>query len=265
MDLPVRSHTGAPTGRYIDVSVGEAVGLPVKKCLSESAHPGYLRFMSTIIGIASIKGGVGKSTIAANLVGWLAAFGYETVLVDCDEPSNRTSSKWIAEAVPRVPIALIQDASELFDELPKLKKRAEFVIVDTPGTSEMIRQVFLRADIAVIPTKAGRAEADPLVAGVRILRQAQEIRGGKPRAHVVLSQVGKRFRNTRAMQELARKLKMPLAATALYFTPRHAEACDRGTFVWKMGPEAASFARDIDELFYELLPELRPQKELANA
>ena len=219
--------------------------------------------MSTIIGIASVKGGVGKSTIAANAVGWLTAFGYSTILVDCDEPENRTSSNWLSEAIPNIPVRLISDANELFDELPALRGEAEYVVVDTPGTSEMIRQVFLRADVAIIPTKAGRAEADPLIASVRLLRQAQELRSGRPRAHVVLTQVGRRFRNTRAMVELAEQLNMPLAKSALYFTPRHPEACDNSTFIWNMS-DAKSYARDVDELFYEILPETRPKK-LANA
>ena len=219
--------------------------------------------MSTIIGIASVKGGVGKSTIAANAVGWLTRLGYTAILVDCDEPSNRTSSNWVSEALPDVPIRLIGDPNELFDELPAMRKEAEYVVVDTPGTSEMIRQVFLRADVAVIPTKAGRAEADPLVASVRLLRQAQELRNGRPRAHVVLTQVGKRFRNTRAMVELARQLKMPLTRSSLYFTPRHPEACDSSTFIWNMS-DAKAYAADVDELFYEVLPETRPKK-LVNA
>ncbi len=220
--------------------------------------------MSTVIGIATIKGGAGKSTLAANIVGWLAVFGYSTILVDCDEPANRTSSNWISDALPQVPIKLIQDADQLWDELPKLREHADYVVVDTPGTSEMLRQVFMRADIAVIPTKAGKAEADPLIASVRILRQAQEIRHGRPQAHVVLSQVGKRFRNTRAMTGLAEKLNMPLANTALYFTPRHSEACDRGTFIWNMGAEAKAYAGDLDELFFEILPETRPQNQVVN-
>ena len=215
--------------------------------------------MSTVIGIATIKGGVGKSTLAANLIGWLSAFGKSTLLVDCDEPANRTSSNWVSEALPDVPVRLIQDANELWDQLPKLRSQAEYVVVDTPGTSEMIRQVFMRADIALIPTKAGRAEADPLIASVRILRQAQEIRHGRPQAHVVLSQVGKRFRNTRAMKELATKLELPLTNSALYFTPRHSEACDRGTFVWNLGPEAISFSNDLNDLFLEVLPDVHQQ------
>ena len=219
--------------------------------------------MSTVIGIATIKGGAGKSTIAANLVGWLTAFGYSTLLVDCDEPANRTSSNWVSEALPQIPVKQIANADDLWDQLPKLRSQAEYVVVDTPGTSEMIRQVFMRADIALIPTKAGKAEADPLIASVRILRQAQEIRNGRPNAHVVLSQVGKRFRNTRAMRDLAAKLNLPLAKSALYFTPRHTDACDNGTFIWNMGLEAEQFAEDLDELFYEILPETIPRNQLA--
>jgi hypothetical protein len=67
------------------------------------------------------------------------------------------------------------------------------------------------------------------------------------------------------MSELAEKLKMPLTETALYFTPRHAEACDDGTFVWKMGAEASTFAEDLDDLFYEILPETRPAKKIVNS
>jgi hypothetical protein len=67
------------------------------------------------------------------------------------------------------------------------------------------------------------------------------------------------------MTELAAKLKMPLARTALYFTPRHSEACDRGTFIWDMGVDAKAYADDLDELFYEIVPEMRPRVQLVNA
>ena len=65
------------------------------------------------------------------------------------------------------------------------------------------------------------------------------------------------------MRELAAKLNLPLAKSALYFTPRHTDACDNGTFIWKMGLEAEQFAEDLDELFYEILPETIPRNQLA--
>jgi len=208
--------------------------------------------MGMILGIASVKGGVGKSTIAANAIGWLNRNGFSTILVDCDEAKNRMSSTWIQDALPHVPVRIVTDADELWDELPRLKDDADYVVVDTPGTSEMIRQLFMRADLAVIPTRTGRAEANTLVSNVRLLRQSQEIRKGRPDARVVLSQVRENYRSTRSMKQLAEKLKMPLAQAMISRSERHVDACDEGTFVWDLGNEAARYADDLENLFAEL-------------
>ena len=123
----------------------------------------------------------------------------------------------------------------------------------------------MRCDLAVMPTKAGLLEADPLVETVRILRQAQELRHGKPDGKVVFSQIGKGRRGkprvmVRQMQLLAADLQLPLATTPVYLSEFHPQACYYDTFVWNMGTKACELANDLDQLFYELLPETVPLK-----
>ena len=68
-----------------------------------------------IIALVNSKGGVGKSTLAGNLVGWLHEHGRSVILADCDTQSS--SSEWIREALPQVHVVRFSNADEVLDEL----------------------------------------------------------------------------------------------------------------------------------------------------
>lgn len=207
-----------------------------------------------IITIANSKGGVGKSTLAVHLAAWLHEQGHGVTLADCD--TQQSSSEWIREALPEVKTVRLGNPNEILNELPALALETDFVIADGPGSNtETSRALLLRADFAIVPCKASMLEVRALAKATEVLRQAQDIRGGIPKAVIVLSMVGKNYRLTKDMKDAAAALNLPLAQTAMTLRQIYADAPGQGEVVWRLGSRAAEAASEVEQLFREILPE----------
>jgi chromosome partitioning protein len=215
-----------------------------------------------IIALVNSKGGVGKSTLAGNLAGWLHAQGKKVILVDCD--SQQSSSEWLREAAPDLEITRMTGADQILDELPGLAKEAEYVIADGPGSqTETSRALLMWADLAIVPCKASMFEARALDKNTVFIRQAQMIRKGLPEAVAVLSMVGKDYRLTKDMREAAASLNLSLTDTPVTLRQAYADAPGQATFVWNMaGAGAKTATEELDTLFREILPEVGNKKVL---
>ena len=119
------------------------------------------------------------------------------------------------------------------------------------------RALLLRADLAVVPCKASMLEVRALAQATNVLRQAQDIRGGQPRAMIVLSMVGKTYRLTQDMKDAAAALELPLANTALTLKQIYADAPGQRAMVWQLGARGREEAEEVQALFREVLPEAR--------
>ncbi len=207
-----------------------------------------------VIVIASSKGGVGKSTLAVLLAVWLHERGRSVILADCDP--QRSSSEWIKEAAPGVKTVHLVGPDEVLDKLPRLAKQAEYVIADGPGSNtETSRALLLRADLAVVPCKASMLEVRALTQATAVLKQARATRKGAPKAKNNLSMVGKNYRLAQDMRDVAALLRLSLISTPLTQRQVYADAPGQKTVVWKMGSRAKEAAKEIEQLFLELVPE----------
>lgn len=207
-----------------------------------------------IIVVANSKGGVGKSTLAVHLAAWLSEQGHRVTLADCD--TQQSSSEWIRESRPDIKAVRLDNPDTILNELPILRQEADFVVADGPGSqTETSRALLLRADLAIVPCKASMLEVRALAKATDVLRQAQDIRNGIPKAVIVLSMVGKTYRLTKDMKDAAAALSLPLASTALTLRQIYADAPGQGTVVWTMGARAREAAVEVDKLFREILPD----------
>lgn len=207
-----------------------------------------------IIAVANSKGGVGKSTLAVHLAAWLDKQGHRVTLADCD--TQQSSSQWIREAAPQVKTLCMRDPDTIINELPLLAQETDYVVADGPGSlAETSRALLLVADQAIVPCKASMLEIRALDAATKVLRQAQKIRVGPPKATIVLSMVGKNYRLTQDMREAAALLKLPITPTFMTLRQIYADAPGQAAVVWHMGSRAREAAVEVDRLFRELFPE----------
>jgi chromosome partitioning protein len=215
-----------------------------------------------IIVVANSKGGVGKSTLSVHLAAWLREQGRRVTFVDCD--AQESSSQWVREAIPDTRLVRLDTPNDILNELPQLDLDCDFVVADGPGSdAERGRALLLRADLAIVPCKASMLEIRALAAATEVLRQAQDIRFGKPRAVIVLSMVGKNYRLTKDMKDAAASLKLPLATHALTLRQVYADAPGQGAVVWNLGSRAADAAREVEALFREIVPDANGKNEVA--
>jgi chromosome partitioning protein len=207
-----------------------------------------------IIAIANSKGGVGKSTLSVHLAAWLHQQGHRVTLADCD--TQQSSSEWIREAAPDIVTVRLDNPDTILNELPVLNQETDYVVADGPGSqTETSRALLLRADLAIVPCKASMLEVRALAKATEKLRQAQDIRSGKPSAIIVLSMVGKHYRLTQDMKDAAAALELPIASTPLILRQVYADAPGQGAVVWNLGARAADAAQEIDVLFRGIVPD----------
>ena len=207
-----------------------------------------------IIVVANSKGGVGKSTLAVHLAAWLHANGHKVTLADCD--TQQSSSEWIREAAPGVKAVRLDNPEMILNELPLLALEADYVVADGPGSqTETSRALLLRADLAIVPCKASMLEVRALAKATEVLRVAQDIRSGIPKAVIVLSMVGRNYRLTKDMKDAAASLNLPMAKTPLILRQIYADAPGQGSVVNALGARAKEAADEIEHLFREILPE----------
>lgn len=206
-----------------------------------------------IIVVANSKGGVGKSTLAVHLAAWLAGQGHSVTLADCD--TQQSSSEWIREAAPGVNAVRLDSPDVILNDLPVLSQETDFVVADGPGgQNETSRALLLRGDFAIVPCKASMLEVRALAKATEVLRQAQDIRGGSPKAVIVLSMVGKNYRLTQDMKDAAAALSLPLATTHMTLRQVYADAPGQAAVVSSLGSRAQEAAKETDRLFREILP-----------
>lgn len=182
-----------------------------------------------ILAIAGTKGGIGKSTLAANLAVEAMEFGLRTLVVDADPQAS--CMRWAQCAHTRgVRVPTVTAVGEGFykdDHLANLARGFELTVLDCPprvGTG--LKGALMVADLVVVPCRASHVDVWGLQDTVELIREARKVRRSPLDAVVVLSGVKPRTTMGKSVREAIAVLGLPILAT---------EVCDRADYQSVLG------------------------------
>lgn len=207
------------------------------------------------IALINQKGGCGKSTTAGHLCRWLTNRGHSVALVDCD--AQRSSSSWLQAIAPSPAstIQVITTADDVLEQLPDISAAHDYTIIDGPaGISELTRAILLRCDLALVPVQPTGFDIQSAADAVRLIKQAQSVRGGIPEAALFLSRAVKGTRLKDEAIEVLEGFGLPVLKSVIYQRQAIADTFGQDATVFEMsGRPAATSAREFDSLFKEAI------------
>ncbi len=197
-----------------------------------------------ILAITSLKGGVGKSTLAVNLAGALASKAKgRTVLIDADADME-TSSEWVRRG--ELPIPVLDDFSQIPDG-------TRYVVLDTEGRPgvDLITELTRQANIVLLPTAPNRNEAS---AAIRLWQRLQDDGADMSRVRVVVTKAPPVGGQGAQVRDELREGGLTVCETVVRNYKAHERAQDNATLVLDSGDVKAENAwLDVVSLAMELI------------
>ncbi len=193
-----------------------------------------------VIVVANPKGGVGKSTLATNLAGWLARCGHAVMLGDVDR--QQSSRHWLALRPPELPPIRGWEVED--DRHLRPPKGTTHLVLDTPSGlhGRRLDAVLRVAEQLLVPLQPSPFDIQAthrFVQAVRVHPRAAAIRLG-----LVALRVKEHTHAIEHLQEFLATLgARPVAS--LRDTQNYAHLAARGLTLWDVA--ASRVERDLQQ------------------
>ena len=185
----------------------------------------------TVIVVANPKGGVGKSTVATQIAGWLARCGHAVMLGDLDR--QQSARQWLAARPTALPT--IHGWEVVEGERVRPPKGCSHLVLDTPAGlhGKRFETVMRLADYLLVPLQPSPFD---LAASHDFLQQVRaHRRAGQIKLALVAMRVKEHTHATEHLHDFLAALGQP-ALTHLRDTQNYAHLAARGLTLWDVAP-----------------------------
>jgi len=177
-----------------------------------------------VIVVCGLKGGVGKSLVAALLSFEYEKSGKKTLLIDTDIQGSLLNLADIARERAKekqgklfdfIPdIKYLAEITDLYKKLSEIKNKYKIVIIDTPPSNNVVlKSSIVSADLIIIPCLQGFSDVWALSNIVNLIKKAKEVSQFK--AYFLLNKLDLRNTLSRDFRETLNLTSIPIFQSSL--------------------------------------------------
>ncbi len=171
--------------------------------------------MGKVISTLNQKGGVGKTTISANLASYLQNDGYNVLLIDTDVQGSLKD--WTTATEDETVSVKSIHKNDIKKEIPLLKDKFDFLILDgRPEASREMGIVIRLSDIVLIPVQASSLDIWSTQIIAEAIEARQEVTNGLPISRFILNKIKKNTKLANDAKEAILELNIALMETILH-------------------------------------------------
>lgn len=206
--------------------------------------------MAKVIAILNQKGGVGKTTIAANMGVSIAGTGHSVLMVDSDPQGSLRDWSEVNEGKSLTVIGL--DRETLAKDIESVKASYDFVIIDGRAKAEKMAGAAIRvADLVLIPVAPSALDIWGAFDITEAIAARHEVTEGKPHTFFIVNAATK---NTKLIEEIkpaAEQTGFKTLNTVLYNREIYKQTMGEGLSVH--GSKNADALEEIENLTTEIM------------
>lgn len=212
----------------------------------------------SVISVINSKGGSGKTTLAINLAGGLAARGRHVLLVDSDPQGSTTGWGYAREdRGDTAPQVLSMTGPKKLQSVWKEKATYDYVVIDgSARLEELLGAAIQVADAVIIPVRPSAMDLYATHEVLDIVRQQEKTRTRELRYALCVTQQIKGSTLAREIGSAAKELGVPLLESRMTHRVAFARAAQLGMTVQEYEPHGKA-ASETDQLVAEILTLLK--------
>jgi chromosome partitioning protein len=210
-----------------------------------------------VISFNSIKGGVGKSTLATTMAGWLTSKGFDVLLVDGDDQETSSDfTAWREQTLGSTGYTLVNlTGANLRKQVESLKSKYDHIIIDTGGRDTTSQRAALSvADVSMIPFVPRSFDLWTINKVVALITEIQSIRSEPLIAYAFLSRADTRSADNRDVADaLAQIPELEYLPYPIINRKAISNAAGSGLTVFESEVPDLKAMKEIEQLFNHVI------------